>query len=89
MTDESQEPLEGENELEPVQPEEVEYARRSISGLVMLIASCGGALLLVGGLSTPGAGATRSSKLEWESRQSQIEAAIEEMQRSESPETTE
>lgn len=89
MTEEFEEPRENENEPAPIQPEEVQYARRSLGALVMLTAGCVGAFLFLSVLSTPGGGATRSSKLEWESRQRQIEAAIEEMQRSESPETTE
>jgi hypothetical protein len=44
-------------------------------GAVILTAAGAGAILLIAGTMTPAAGATRSTKLEWEERKLQIEQA--------------
>jgi hypothetical protein len=67
-------------ELQPVAPASFDFADKLRSGFLVLVAAGGGAFALLNLMLTPCVGATRSSKLQWEERQRQIDQALAERQ---------
>ena len=61
----------------PVIPQSAPGPSGAIVGITVL-AAAGATFLLLGSLATPCRGATRSSQLQWEQRQAEIDRAIEE-----------
>jgi len=59
----------------PMEPERVTRVGNLALGAVVLTAAGAGAFLLIAGTMTPCMGATRSTRLEWEKRQQEIEQA--------------